>query len=137
MQITITVTDMKIKVLLSAISLLAFLPLQAQDIDFPLSQSEIEKYESRVRMQRLPDVNITHADAYRIETQQPVYSPQTKQIMLDVINVDGPTAEPEYHHLKQWKNGKWVKFPFIDNLVFRCRQGFIQGRHVAQTYPYV
>ena len=92
MQITITVTDMKIKVLLSAISLLAFLPLQAQDIDFPLSQSEIEKYESRVRIQRLPDVNIT-ADAYRIKTQQPVYSPQTKRIVVDVINVNGPTAE--------------------------------------------
>ena len=94
------------------------LSLQAGDIDSPLSQSEIEKYESRVRMQRLPDVNITHADAYRIETQQPVYPPQTKQIVLDVINVDGPTAEPEYHHLKQWKNGEWVSFPFIDNLIF-------------------
>ena len=101
MQITITVTDMKIKVLLSAISLLAFLPLQAQDIDFPLSQSEIEKYESRVRIQRLPDVNITHADAYRIKTQQPVYSPQTKRIVVDVINVNGPTAELAYHHLRQ------------------------------------
>lgn len=117
MQITITVTDMKIKVLLSAISLLAFLPLQAQDIDFPLSQSEIEKYESRVRIQRLPDVNIT-ADAYRIKTQQPVYSPQTKRIVVDVINVNGPTAELAYHHLKQWENGQWVSFPFIDNLGF-------------------
>lgn len=89
-----------------------------QDIDFPLSQSEIEKYESRVRMQRLPNVDITHADAYRIKTQQPVYSPQTKRIVVDVINVDGPTAEPEYHHLKQWKNGQWISFPFIDNLGF-------------------
>ena len=96
---------MRMKVLLSVISLLAFLPLQSQDIDFPLSQSEIEKYESRVRMQRLPDVNITHADAYRIETRQPVYSPQTKRIVVDVINVNGPTAELAYHHLKQWKNG--------------------------------
>ena len=69
-------------------------------------------------MQRLPDVDITHADAYRIKTQQPVYSPQTKRIVVDVINVDGPTAEPEYHHLKQWENGQWVSFPFIDNLGF-------------------
>lgn len=109
---------MRMKVLLSVISLLAFLPLQSQDIDFPLSQSEIEKYESRVRMQRLPDVNITHADAYRIETRQPVYSPQTKRIVVDVINVNGPTAELAYHHLKQWKNGQWVSFSFIDNLGF-------------------
>lgn len=94
------------------------LEVDSTDIDFPLSQSEIEKYESRVRMQRLPNVAITHADAYQIRTQQPVYSPQTKQIVLDVINVDGPTAEPEYHHLKQWKNGQWVSFPFIDNLIF-------------------
>ena len=69
-------------------------------------------------MQRLPDVDITHADAYRIKTQQPVYSPQTKRIVVDVINADGPTAEPEYHHLKQWENGQWVSFPFIDNLGF-------------------
>ena len=69
------------------------LSLQTGDIDFPSSQSEIEKYESRIRMQRLPDVDITHADAYRIETQQLVYSPQTKQIVLDVINVDGPTGK--------------------------------------------
>lgn len=110
-----TVTDIQV----STAENDTILSLQAGDIDFPSSQSEIEKYESRVRMQRLPDVNITHADAYRIETQQPVYSPQTKQIVLDVINVDGPTAEPECHHLKQWENGKWVKFPFIDNLVFQ------------------
>ena len=94
------------------------LKLNAQDIDFPLSQSDIEKYESRVRMQRFPDVAITYADAYRIKTQQPVYSPQTKRIVLDVINVNGPMAEPEYHHLKQWKDGKWVNFPFMDHIVF-------------------
>ncbi|WP_106831654.1 immunoglobulin-like domain-containing protein [Parabacteroides pacaensis] len=92
--------------------------LKAQDIDFPLSQSEIEKYESRVHIQRLPDVPITHPDAYKIQTQQPVYSPQTKKITLDVINVDAPTAEPEYHWMKHWKDGKWVEFPFIDNLVW-------------------
>lgn len=110
---------MKTKALLSAACCsLLVISLQAQDIDFPLSQSEIEKYENRVRMQRLPDVAITHADAYQIRTEQSVYSPQTKRIVLDVINVNGPTAEPEYHHLKQWKNGKWIRFPFIDNLVF-------------------
>lgn len=109
---------MKTKLFAVSVNLLVVFSLQAQDIDFPLSQSEIEKYESRVRMQRLSDVDITHADAYRIKTQQPVYSPETKRIILDIINVDGPTAEPEYHHLKQWKNGKWISFPFIDNLAF-------------------
>lgn len=94
------------------------LNLKAQDIDFPLSQSEIEKYESRVRIQRLPNVAVTHPDAYKIRTQQPVYSPSTKQITLDVINVDAPTAEPEYHRMKHWKDGKWEEFPFIDNLAF-------------------
>lgn len=94
------------------------LKLKAQDIDFPLSQSEIEKYESRVRIQRFPNVAVTHPDAYKIRTQQPVYSPSTKQITLDVINVDAPTAEPEYHWMKHWKDGKWEEFPFIDNLAF-------------------
>ena len=87
------------------------------DIDSPLSQSEIENYENRVRMQRLPNVSITYADAYKIRTQQSIYSPGTKEIVFDVINMDGPTAEPEHYWLKQWKNGKWVDFPFIDNLV--------------------
>lgn len=81
-----------------------FPQLKAQDIDFPLSQSEIEKYESRVRIQRLPNVPITHPDAYKIRTQQPVYSSSTRKITLDVINVDAPTAEPEYHRLKRIKD---------------------------------
>lgn len=42
--------------------------MDAQDIDFPLSKSEIEKYENRVHIQRLPDVAITHPDAYKICT---------------------------------------------------------------------
>lgn len=94
------------------------LKLNAQDIDFPLSQAEIEKYENRVHIQRLPNVAVTHPDAYKICTQQPVYSPSTKRITLDVINVDAPTAEPEYHWMKHWKDGKWEEFPFIDNLGF-------------------
>ena len=108
----------KIAYLLS-VYLFCLLPkLQAQDIDFPLSLSEIEKYESRIRIQRLPAVTITHADAYKIRTRQPVYSPRIKEIVLDIINMDGPTAELEYHNLKQMVNGKWLGFPFIDNLVF-------------------
>lgn len=91
---------------------------KAQDIDFPLSLSEIKKYENRVATQRLPDVPITHIDAYKIRTQQPIYSPSTKRITLDVINVDAPNAEPEYHRMRHWKNGKWEDFPFIDNLAF-------------------
>ena len=43
----------KIAYLLS-VYLFCLLPkLQAQDIDFPLSLSEIEKYESRIRIQSL------------------------------------------------------------------------------------
>lgn len=94
------------------------LNLNAQDIDFPLSQSEIEKYGSRVRIQRLAHVAVTHPDAYKIRTRQSAYSPLTKKITLDVINVDAPAAEPEYHWMKHWKDGKWEEFPFIDNLAF-------------------
>ena len=100
--------------------LLSFCPpkLKAQDIDFPLSRSEIEKYESRVHIRRLPNVTVTHPDAYKNRTPQHVYSPSTKRITLDVINADAPTAEPEYHWMKHWKDGKWEEFPFIDNLGF-------------------
>lgn len=100
--------------------LLSVYPLimDAQDIDFPLSLSEIERYESRVHIQRLPDVAITHPDAYKIRTQKPVYSPSTKRITLDVINVDAPSAEPEDRFMKHWKNGKWETFPFIDDIAF-------------------
>lgn len=94
------------------------LTLKAQDIDFPLSQSEIEKYESRVHIRRLPNVAVTHPDAYKIRTRQPVYPPSTERIILDVINVDAPAAEPEYHWMKHWEDGKWEEFPFIDNLGF-------------------
>lgn len=94
------------------------LKLNAQDIDYPLSQAEIEKYESRVHIRRLSNVAVTHPDAYKIRTQQSVYSPSTKRITLDVINVDAPTAEPEYYWMKHWKDGKWEEFPFIDNLIF-------------------
>lgn len=98
------------------ITLLAIFNLNAQNIDFPLSQPEIEKYESRIRIQRLPNVTVTHPNAYKIRTQQSVYSPLTPKITLNVINVDAPTAEPEYHRMKHWKDGKWEDF--VDNLAF-------------------
>lgn len=119
--------------------LLAFLyftlpTLQAQDIDFPLSKSEITKYESRVRIRRLPKVRITHADAYKIATRQTVYSPKTKEIIYDVINVNGPTAEPEEYSMKKFQNGKWRKFPFIDNLGFAgIGYNLTKGNSVAKT----
>lgn len=50
--------------------------LKAQDIDFPLSLSEIEKYESRVHIRRLPNVTVTHPDAYKIRTQNPFTRPR-------------------------------------------------------------
>ena len=74
--------------------------IQPYDIDAPISLSEIEDYENRVTLQRLSNVAITHPDAYKIKTQKPVYSPQTEQIQLDVINVNAPTAEPEYHWME-------------------------------------
>ena len=101
-----------------AFMLCQFSIIQAQDIDFPLLKSEINKYESRVPMQRLPNVQITYADAYKIETRQKVYSPKTKKIIYDVINVNGPTAEPEEYSMRQYRNGKWRTFPFIDNFGF-------------------
>lgn len=109
---------MKNLIYLSVLLSVWSLKLNAQDIDFPLSQSEIEKYESRVHIQRLPNVSVTHPDAYKIRTQPLFYSPSTKRITLDVINIDAPTAEPELHWMKSWKNGKWEEFPFIDNLAF-------------------
>ena len=75
---------MKNLIYLSVLLSVWSLKLNAQDIDFPLLQSEIEKYESRVHIQRLPNVYVTHPDAYKIRTQQPVYPSSTKQITLDV-----------------------------------------------------
>ena len=95
---------MKNLIYLSVLLSVWSLKLNAQDIDFPLLQSEIEKYESRVHIQRLPNVYVTHPDAYKIRTQQPVYPSSTKRITLDVINVDAPTAEPELH---------WMKYSFL------------------------
>jgi hypothetical protein len=63
---------MKNLIYLSVLLSVWSLKLNAQDIDFPLLQSEIEKYESRVHIQRLPNVYVTHPDAYKIRTQQPV-----------------------------------------------------------------
>lgn len=91
---------------------------QKYDIDAPIPLSEIEQYNKRVTLKRMPNVSITHPDAYKIRTQKPVYTTKTEQITLDVINVDAPSAEPEYHWMEQWENGKWTEFPFIDNLGF-------------------
>lgn len=91
---------------------------QQYDIDAPIPLSEIEQYNKRVTLKRIPNVTITHPDAYKIRTQKPVYTTKTNQITLDVINVNAPSAEPEYHRMEQWENGKWTEFPFIDNLAF-------------------
>lgn len=81
-------------------------------------EGHVLQYKKRMSLQRFSNIPITHLDAYKIKTQYPVYSSLTDKIQLDVINVNAPTAEPEYHHLEQWENGKWVIFPFIDNLAF-------------------
>lgn len=96
----------------------ALTTVQAQDIDFPLPQHEIEKYESRVRMRRLTGVEVTHTDAYQIKTRLNTYPAGLKRMTMEVINNSGPTAEPEDYSMKHWKNGQWETFPFIDNLGF-------------------
>ena len=104
---------MKNLIYLSVLLSVWSLKLNAQDIDFPLLQSEIEKYESRVHIQRLPNVYVTHPDAYKIRTQQPVYPSSTKRITLDVINVDAPTAEPELHWMKYRKGLSLTILPLL------------------------
>lgn len=91
---------------------------QQYDIDAPIPLSEIEQYNKRVTLKRIPNVTITHPDAYKIRTQKPVYTTKTQQITLNVINVDAPSAELGYHRMEQWENGEWIEFPFIDNLGF-------------------
>ena len=70
---------------------------QQYDIDAPIPLSEIEQYNKRVTLKRIPNVTITHLDAYKIKTQKPVYTTKTNEIILDVINVDATT---------EWNNGK-------------------------------
>lgn len=61
-----------LSLLLSAITSFSALSLRAQNWIYPLPPSETERmYEKHVRIQRLPPVAITHADAYRIRTQKP------------------------------------------------------------------
>ena len=60
---------MKNLIYLSVLLSVWSLKLNAQDIDFPLLQSEIEKYESRVHIQRLPNVYVTHPDVWKQEKQ--------------------------------------------------------------------
>ena len=91
---------------------------ETSEVDAPIGLSEIEKYENRVALQHISNLPVTHPDAYKIRTQQSTYSTKTDKIQLDVMNIDAPVAEPEYHRLEQWKQGKWVEFPFIDNLSF-------------------
>ena len=95
-----------------------FVSVQAQDIDFPLPLKEIENYKGRVTIKRLPDVEITHPDAYRIQTEKKVYSPKIKKIYYDYINVSGPTASPEeLCKVFYWKDGKWQTMPLKNYII--------------------
>lgn len=106
---------------------------QQDDIDSPMPVKEIEQYNKRVTLKRLPAVAITHPNAYTIKTQQPVYSPLTNQIILDVINIDAPTASPEHiTSMEQEVDGQWIDFPFIDNLAFA---GVGRGISKGDTLP--
>lgn len=91
---------------------------QQYDIDSPIPLSKIEQYNKRVTLKRIPNITITHPDAYKIRTQKPVYTTKTQQITLDVINVDAPSASPSHHWMEQWENGEWTEFPFRDNMGF-------------------
>lgn len=77
-----------------------------------------EQYRKRMSLQRFTGVPVTHPDAYKIQTQYAAYTPQVTEIRLDVININAPVAEPEYHTLARWEGGKWAPFPFKDNLAF-------------------
>lgn len=92
--------------------------LKAQDIDFPLSRREIEKYESRVRLCRQADVAITHPDAYLLRTSKAVYPDTVKIINLTIMNRNAPPTEPQDPWLMVWEKGKWVRFPFKPNISF-------------------
>ena len=92
--------------------------VQAQDIESPLSVKEIGNYKNRVSIKRLTDVAITHPDAYRIQTEEKVYSPKIKKIYYDYINVSGPTASPEERcKFFYWKDGGWQKMPMKDYVI--------------------
>lgn len=92
--------------------------VQAQDIDSPLSVKEIGNYKNRVTIKRLTDVAMTHPDAYRIQTEEKVYSPKIKKIYYDYINVSGPTASPEERcKLFYWKDSKWQEMPMKDFVI--------------------
>lgn len=84
----------------------------------PLPMEAIGKYDERVKLQRYSNLPVTHPDAYQLRRQQAVYPGDTKQITLDIINMDGPTAEPGYHWMEHWEKGKWVTFPFRSNIAF-------------------
>lgn len=92
--------------------------LKAQDIDFPLSRREIEKYESRFKLCRQADVAITHPDAYLLRTSKAVYPDTVKIINLSIINRNAPPTEPQYPWLIVWEKGRWVRFPFKPNISF-------------------
>lgn len=79
---------------------------------------ETGEYRKRMSLQRFTGVPVTHPDAYKIRTQHPVYSLPVTEVRLDVINVNAPVAEPEYHRLERWNDRKWMPFPFKDNLAF-------------------
>lgn len=52
----------------------------------------VAEYRKRMALQRFTGVPVTHPDAYKIETQQPVYAPRVTRVVLDVINLDAPAA---------------------------------------------
>ena len=88
------------------------------DIDSPISIYEIVKYGERVSLMYVKNVPITYPNTYKIYTEKALYAQDIKQIQLNIYNMDGPIAEPEYHRLEKWNNGKWEVFPFRDNLAF-------------------
>ena len=71
---------MKNLIYLSVLLSVWSLKLNAQDIDFPLLQSEIEKYESRVHIQRLPNVTLRIRTLTKFEPNNPFTRPQPNEL---------------------------------------------------------
>ena len=79
---------------------------------------KLEKYESQHPHTKASRCHHHPCGRLQIRTRHQYILLGQKRLCLDIINMDGPTAELEYHNLKQMVNGKWLGFPFIDNLVF-------------------
>lgn len=99
------------------------------------SVSNVFSYRQRMTLKRIKSVPVIYPDVYKIETQQTVYSPNTKEIVLNVINVDAvQAADLGEYSLEQWDAAEWISFPFIDNLTFAgVGRSLSKGDTISET----